>query len=210
MHRQCIYNWAGKCNFLLLILTYILFCFNASAASPKNFKPATSSLSDPNLEYKNQWREVNKNYLKQQSSDYQAGISYIISGTIALAGGLVGGQITSDPIERGLYVVFQSIGVASIGYGAYKWKIGDDDRLLTKSLANTEGLTEKNRIQFMQTYQFQKSQFEATERKIKAITHGLIAAINLYNASKQDQDGIKNSLYFIGGVNLLAAISFSF
>jgi hypothetical protein len=210
MHKLCIYNWVGKCK-LFLALPILLMCFSTAKANNSNLKltPRPSS-TDPNIEYKNQWREINKNYLKQQSSDYQAGISYIISGSIALAGGLVGGQITADPIERGLYVVFQSIGVASIGYGAYKWKIGDDDRLLTKSLATTEGLTEKNRIQFMQTYQFQKSQYEITERKIKAITHGLIAAINLYNASKQEQDGIKNSLYFIGGVNMLAAISFSF
>ena len=51
---------------------------------------------------------------------------------------------------------------------------------------------------------------EKQQRFVRALTHGMIAALNIYGATQQTNDTVKNALYFLGGVNTLAAISFAF
>ncbi|MBL7542948.1 MAG: hypothetical protein JNL11_03985 [Bdellovibrionaceae bacterium] len=155
------------------------------------------------------WENYSKETEQQEKTDRRNGISYIISGSLALAGGILGGGLTDDNLEKGIYTIFQTIGVASVGYGAYIWKIGGEERMINKTL-NTSRLTPEQRTQFLRSYYTQKKASEKRERQIKAITHGLIAGLNFYNASQQKQDSIKSGLYFIGGVNLLASISFTF
>lgn len=156
------------------------------------------------------WAELNAKSLELQEMDHVNGLSYIISGSIALVGGIAGANVTSDPLERGIYALFQTIGIASIGYGSYKWKIGDEDRLIYSTLRDSKGYTDQQRLAFIKTYQYKKQELEKNERFIKAFTHGLIAALNFYNASQQKQDGVKNTLYFVGGANLLASLSYTF
>lgn len=155
------------------------------------------------------WEQYAKEIERQERRDYRNGLSYIISGSLALAGGIWGAGITDDNIEKGIYTVFQTIGIASVGYGAYTWKVGGEERDLYKTL-NDVRLTPEQKTLFLRSYYSQKKESEKRERYIKAITHGLIAGLNFYNASQQKQDSIKNGLNFIGGVNLLAAISFTF
>ncbi|HMN68082.1 MAG TPA: hypothetical protein PKC28_06035 [Bdellovibrionales bacterium] len=155
------------------------------------------------------WEQYAKEIERQERRDYRNGLSYIISGSLALGGGIWGANITDDNIEKGIYTVFQTIGIASVGYGAYVWKIGGEERNLYATLSNAR-LTPEQKTIFLRSYYAQKKESEKRERYIKAITHGLIAGLNFYNASQQKQDSIKSGLYFIGGVNLLAAISFTF
>ena len=42
------------------------------------------------------------------------------------------------------------------------------------------------------------------------ITHGLTAGLNLINAVTSTNSELKNSLYFLGGINLLAVIGLAF
>ncbi|MBC7419855.1 MAG: hypothetical protein H7328_03920 [Bdellovibrio sp.] len=157
-----------------------------------------------------EWTDYDQVAARAAAADRTNGISYIISGGVALVGGIAGANVTSDPLEKGVYALFQTIGIASIGYGAYKWKIGDEDRLLMNSLHDSRDLSDAQKISFLKVYNDQKKELLRQERYIKAITHGLIAALNIYNASQQTQDGVKNTLYFVGGANLLASLSYTF
>lgn len=131
---------------------------------------------------------------------------------MALAGGLYGASITDDGAEKLIYTVFQTIGIASVGYGGYTWQIGGEERSLHETLSLATSLSDKEKTQVLRAYYYKKKDREQKERFIKAITHGLIAAVNIYNASQQDEKskGVRNALYFIGGVNTMAAISYTF
>jgi len=155
------------------------------------------------------WEQYVNEMERQEHEDYRNGMSYIISGSIALAGGLWGDSITNDYIEKGIYTIFQTIGIASVGYGAYVWKIGSEDRNFYKTVESSK-LTIDQKTLLLRSYNFQKKQTEKNEKFIKAITHGLIAGLNFYSASRQKNDSVKNGLAFIGGVNLLASFSFMF
>jgi hypothetical protein len=133
----------------------------------------------------------------------------MISGSIALVGGIVGSGLAEDTAERGIYTVFQTIGVASIGYGAYKWQVGGEERFVYQSLQYSK-LSPEAKSQFLQAYNINRKERERRDHLVRAVTHGLIAALNFYNASQQKDDSLKNTLVFIGGVNLLAAASFTF
>lgn len=198
LHRQSICNWAGRFSSAFLLILTLLLPGVCAAFDEVSVNESTIT-----------WENYSKETEQQEKTDRRNGISYIISGSLALAGGILGGGLTDDNLEKGIYTIFQTIGVASVGYGAYIWKIGGEERMINKTL-NTSRLTPEQRTQFLRSYYTQKKASEKRERQIKAITHGLIAGLNFYNASQQKQDSIKSGLYFIGGVNLLASISFTF
>lgn len=191
-----MYNWAGKFKILFLILTLCL--------------PLTGVAADSDFKFdKSNWGEFAKEVELQKEFDRTNGYSYIISGSLALAGGIWGNSISNDTAEKGIYTIFQTIGIASIGYGAYTWQIGGEERSIYNTLQYTK-FSPEQKSHFLQAYNFQRKEREKRDRLIRAITHGLIAGLNFYNASQQPHAGLKNTLLFIGGVNMLAAVSFSY
>lgn len=155
-----------------------------------------------------QWNQFEKLSVRQEKRDYRNGFSYIISGSLALIGGILGAQSTSDNLEKGVYTLFQTIGIASIGFGVYTWKIGEEDRNLYHIL-NSTSLNTDQKTMVLRSYYNHKKLVEKEQRFIKAVTHSLISGINFYSASKQKHLSVKNGLNFIGGVNLLAALSYT-
>ncbi len=190
--RQYMCNWAGKFK-TLLALVILVFAVSSPAAPSYSLK----------------WEDFSKEVELQKTRDYRNGLSYIISGALALGGGIWGASIAEDGAEKGIYTVFQTIGIASIGYGAYTWKIGSEERSIYQTLNDTR-LSAEQKSQFLKSYASVRQQREKQDRFIRSITHGLIAAINIYNATQQDVDSVKSGLYFIGAVNLLACVSFTF
>lgn len=203
MRRRFMCKSAGSCRALLFLL---IFCFVGQAWAAAGDDGYKTLLMEKDLT----WSEYSRIENFNEQRDATNGVSYIISGSLALVGGLVGSGVTSDPIEKGIYALFQTIGIASIGYGAYKWKVGDEERLLMETLRNSPELSNNQRAAFLHSYYRQKKQTEKNDRLIRAITHGLIAALNFYNASQQNQPGVRNTLFFIGGANMLASISYTF
>lgn len=202
-----MFNLVGSFSLILFIL-FSLPSVSFGEESPKQYKlfkiPLKSISKDPT------WDDFELNYQKSLEADKTQGISYIISGSIALVGGLAGNGVTSDPLEKGVYAIFQTIGVASIGFGAYKWQIGDDNRLLIQSLKYNDNLSNGQKLSVLKSIEKEKGTLKEKEKLIKAITHGMIAALNFYNASLQKNSSVKNGLYFIGTANALASISYSF
>lgn len=156
------------------------------------------------------WSEYAAVYEKKKDKEENEGISYMISGGIAIVGGSIGQGVAKDPFEKAAYSLFQTMGIASLGYGAYQWKIGDEDRLMFETLQKTPMFTDREKLLFLKSFQYQKKERQQRVQVIKAVTHGLIAAFNLYNGSQQSQSGIRSSLYFIGGVNVLACVNYTF
>jgi hypothetical protein len=156
------------------------------------------------------WGKVKESIQKKEDENYKNGLSYIISGSTAVVAGIFGERSSSDAVDKGIYSVFQVIGVSSIGYGAYKWRISDPDALFVRSLESSESLTPAQKFYAMQSYYKQKKVQDKQDKYIRALAHGLAGALNIYGAAVQDDKNIRNGLYFFAGVNVLACISFSF
>lgn len=206
-------SWVGSYSLLLrLTLVFILFGSGPLAMAGDD-EVLSSGGREPQAEgksYSQVWSEQEGLLLKTKDQEKLEGVSYIISGSIGLLGGLAGTSVTADPLEKGIYAVFQSIGIASIGYGAFKWQVGDEQRLVLESLRTSSELSPQDKMKFLIHYRREKKALEKKERFIKAVTHGLIAALNFYNLTLQTQDGVKSTLTFIGTANLLACLSYSF
>jgi hypothetical protein len=166
--------------------------------------------SEPPVSFTNEWSEFERVMQEKQKKDRIDGLSYVISGSLALVGGLIGQGTSKDPLEKGVYTLFQSIGVASIGYGMYTWKLGDEDRWIYDIVESAPSMSMQDKIAMIRSYKATKIAREKQQRFVRAITHGMIAALNIYGATQQTNDTVKSALYFLGGVNTLAAISFAF
>lgn len=156
------------------------------------------------------WLRYDHTIEKMERQDRIDGISYIISGSLAVAGGLLGADTSNDALQRGIFIAFQSIGIASVGYGAYRWQIGDESRLMHDTLKLTPQLSDSQRMAILRSYYTRKKEVDRRVRIIRTITHGLIAGLNVYSATQQKNAGLKSALFFVGGINALAAVSFSF
>ena len=155
------------------------------------------------------WKGFEDFIKETDRQDKVDGYSYLISGTLASVGGLVGYYSSADTFAKAVYSISQTIGVAAIGFGGYKLFVGNENRVFYKTLrASNLSATEKDLLLF--NYRLQKGAEEARVRKVKALTHGAIALLNIYNAMKEPHEDLKTALYFIGAVNFFAAISFTF
>ncbi len=199
-----MYNSVIRFKFfsLKLALTWALvslvICAPMSARAAQDYRLGVSD-----------WSYFEKTMKEQKRRDFDRGLSYVISGSLALVGGLAGANATQDSVEKGVYTVFETIGISSVGYGAYTMQIGSEERELYEVLVSTK-LSAEQKTEFLHAYYYHRMLTEKKERLIKALTHALIAGLNLYSASQQQQPTIRTGLYFVGGVNLLAALTFTF
>ena len=156
------------------------------------------------------WAKFNSLVSKQEDHDQIEGIGYIISGALALAGGIAGSEMAKDSVDRAIYSVFQGIGVASIGFGAYAWTIGGEDRQFHETVSNLNSLSNKEKSQLTTVYLQKKRERRKKDRIIKAATHGMLGALNFYSASTISDKDLKGFFHFVASVHTLAAISFTF
>ncbi|MEQ1879070.1 MAG: hypothetical protein ABL958_20690 [Bdellovibrionia bacterium] len=147
---------------------------------------------------------------EQSEKDRKLGIAYMVSGAAAIVGGTLGYQQTEDPFARTVFTVSQSMGIAAIGYGTFLMEIGHEDRAFHQAVLDTTSLSPQQKDELLGHYLREKRTFEKRARLIRAFTHGFIAALNFYNGSKQKDSNLQSVHYFIGGINLVAAVSFSF
>lgn len=194
-------SWVGKFKVALAIGLVILLCLPASPVR---------AADDDTVKYNmTRWEDFAHEVEIQKARDYRNGLSYVISGGLAVIGGIAGAKLTDDAMEIGIYTLFQTIGIASVGYGAYTWQIGGEERSFYQTLLMSN-LKPEQKTQLLRAYALEKRERERRDRMIRAITHGLIAGLNIYSAATAQNDSLKTGLYFIGGVNLLAAASFTF
>ncbi len=191
---------------LLISCGLHIFSSNCHALSP--LKPAVTV--PPSFTGYETWNEFSTKIQDTKSHNSSDGFAYVVSGSLGLVGGLIAERMTLDPAEKLVFVLFQSIGIAAIGFGSLQWKVSNDDETLYDTLRFSNSLTEQQRTQIVQNYFRFKKQNEIRENRIKAVTFGLISLLNFYNGYQQKSEPVKNSLYFLGSVNLLACLSYSF
>jgi hypothetical protein len=189
--RQSTFRLAGSCSRALL--TAVLVCLS-SVASAEEIT----------------WPEFKGQILTNMEKDRKEGLSYIISGSLGLVGGLLAQSATSDSLEKGVFVISQSIGLAAIGVGANKWILGDEQRMVYESIRDVKSLSDQQRTDIIRSYFDRKRERQLREGRIKGITFAVIAALNFYGGTQTNNDAVKNSLYLIGTVNSLAALTYSF
>jgi hypothetical protein len=136
------------------------------------------------------------------------GWAYIVSGAAALAISLPAYYLSDDIFAKTIYSVGQTIGVGAIGYGSYLVLIDDDYSRITRLIESVPELSESERNRLAQSFFRENSQRARNVRKIRVISHALTAGLNLSSGLTASQRELKTALFFIGGINALAAVSF--
>jgi hypothetical protein len=156
------------------------------------------------------WAEF-ENYI-QTAETYQkkAGVAYMISGAAVAIAASFGFSNADSSTERIAYAFAQSLGIGAIGYGTYKYYIGNNDRSFYHVVNNTSGLSVENKNALILNYDTEKKWQKQRINWIAIGTYSLIALANYINASRQEDQSTRDALYVIGGVYTLAAISVSF
>ncbi|MGH1469028.1 MAG: hypothetical protein ACRBBP_09145 [Bdellovibrionales bacterium] len=194
---------------LLFVLNFLYVSSALASEAALSFSDFELGLkSKKTMNYKFREYEKKIKYLKKRN--IVEGNSYIVSGALSLIGGTLGGGISEDQTEQLAYSAFQSIGVAAIGYGLYKKKIGGEREHIFDMINESKFLSSHEKYKLLSKYYKNKKIRERKENLIKALTHGLVGALNMYSATQQDNDRLKTTLYFVGGVNVLASVSYAF
>jgi hypothetical protein len=138
------------------------------------------------------------------------GIAYMVSGGLVLIGSAIGYEKSTDPIAKSVYSISQSLSIGAMGYGSYLYSIGDGDRDFLNIIENSTSLTIEQKNEILRNYRARHEHNRKHERVIRIATHGLIAVLNIYNATREENEGLRTALYFVGGVNAIAAFSVTF
>jgi hypothetical protein len=138
------------------------------------------------------------------------GLAYMISGSLVAIGSGIGMAQSDDAFAKAVYSISQSLGIASIGYGAFLYSVGDEDRHFYEIIESTHSLSIEQKNEILRHKLDSQSEVRRRETLIRIITHSLIAGVNIYNASREHDDGAKDILYFVGGVNAVAALALTF
>jgi hypothetical protein len=156
-----------------------------------------------------QWESFAKYMEHRQQQDEILGASYLISGTVATLGGIVGFYNSEDPFSRGVYAVAQSVGVAAIGVGASHYWIGNEYNSFFHAVDGAP-LTAAQKNDLLQRYLERDREVRQKTRWIKVITHSLIATVNLYNSTRESDRNVRGVLQFLAGTNAVIAASYAF
>lgn len=167
---------------------------------------AKSLVKEYNLEGVQTWEEFSKKVKMKTDKEQEEGRAYMISGGLLLVGSLVGYHNAHTTIEKLGYSIAQSLGVGGIGYGSYLYNIGGEERVIYTTIYQTEiGTKEKDAL--VRSYTTQWKENKQRDKLIRIVTHSLVGVLNIYNGSRATEDDLRQGLYAIGGINLLAALS---
>jgi hypothetical protein len=144
----------------------------------------------------------------ERKSNYE-GWGYLISGVVALGVSVPAYYVSDDVFAKAVYSVTETLSVAAIGYGSYQLLVDDDMTRYIRIVRSVPGLSSAQRDQFAMSYLRESADRARNVRRIRVISHGLTAALNFVNAFTSSNDNLSQALYFVGGVNTLAAVSFA-
>lgn len=126
---------------------------------------------EPPIKYKN-WDDFKESVEKNIAVQKINGKSEVWTGGLALAAGLIGDSLAKDPLEKGVFALFQSIGIASIGLGLYDQAIGENNRNFYYLLkGNSIGLTEDQKNSMVKNYYRINKFYEDKENKNVYLCH---------------------------------------
>lgn len=144
------------------------------------------------------------------NQDQSNGWGYLVSGGGALAFSIPAYFLSEDVFAKAIYTITQTMSVAAIGYGSYLVLIDNEFTRFRHVLNSAPELSSDTRNRLSRAFLEENARRASAGRKIRAISHGLTAGLNWLNAFTTQQRELRASLIFLGSINTLAAISFSF
>lgn len=156
-----------------------------------------------------QWDSFQHYMNERHEEDRIRGLSYMISGTVATVGGVVGYFNSDDSFSRGVYAIAQSVGVAAIGYGANAYWNGNEYNSFYYAVEGSH-LSGMQKAELLQRFLDKEREERHRARWIKVATHSLIAVANLYSASREQDRNVRGVLNFLAGTNAVIAFSYAF
>ncbi len=181
-----------------------------SEAQPKKelfgLKTETSSID---LKAMN-WASFQVKMVELESQQIRTGLAYMISSGLVFTGATIGYSNVNSPIEKWVYSFSQSLSIAAFGYGYYQYHIGSSERNFYELLSSSRSLSDQQRDELVKNYIALREKQKETNKWIHFSTYTALAALNIYQASRERNPDVKNSMYFLGGISALAAISIQF
>lgn len=160
-----------------------------------------------NLSSMQSWSDFSSAMQEQEKRDKETGFAYMLSGALLTLGGSIGYHNAKTSVEKLAFSVTQSLGIAGVGYGATLYHVGHNHRAFYKSIDNVPSLSDTQKDDIFLSYAREMRSREVNSRWIRVVSHSLVAAINIYNGSREEDESLRQGLYFIGAANAFAAFS---
>lgn len=156
-----------------------------------------------------QWDSFREYMLQEQEAEEMKGLGFMISGTIAGVGGIIAAEQATEIFSRTVFSIASNVGFAAIGVGALSyWTYSERDSFFYA--IDGSSLSPHQRNEVLQRYLTKERKERGNRRWIRVATHALIAAVNIYSASRESQSDIRSLYYFLGAANTVLAVSYSF
>lgn len=150
--------------------------------------------------------EIMNNDLKDRKRE---GWSYVLSGVLVTAGGLIGAETNTDPSTKLIYGLSQGLGIAGIGYGTSLLTTGSSLDSFYQGLKKTN-LSPEQRNQLLYDYLNLENETKQINKQIRIYSHVAFGLLNLYASSKETSEDSKKILQFFAGTNFAFALVIAF
>lgn len=155
------------------------------------------------------WDELEMSMEKLRREDEIRGWSYVISGTIVTAGGLIAAKNTDDPAMKFVYGITGSAGIAAIAYGLASISYGNNYNSFYDALKQTN-LSDAQRNSLVKNFMENEKERRERIRRIQMIAHFCAGALNVYSASVEKDSNAKTFFSVLAGVNFAFGLSYAF
>ncbi len=155
------------------------------------------------------WEEFRREMDELEQKDRQRGVSYIISGTLITAGGLVLSKQTEETPTKFVYGLTSAAGVAAIAYGVAKLSYGNQYSSFYESL-KMSSLTPAQRDQLVRSFMESERDRQKYYRRVEMFAHFLAGALNVYAASQEQNRDAKTFFSVLAGINIAMGVSYFF
>jgi hypothetical protein len=197
-----------------VLLTLVAFSATSSPASVRNRRPRrvpppslrSGPAPTPSLYYP----ILRDKAHKIDDRNTNEGWAYVISGGVALAASVPGYYLSEDIFARSVYSLGETLAVGAVGYGAYLILVSDDYVRFVRILDSSPTLSTSEKERLAYEFLHENAKRARAVRKIRVISHGLTAGLNFLNGATSDNRDLRTALYFVGAINVLAALSFAF
>lgn len=135
--------------------------------------------------------------------------AYLISGAVALGVSTPGFYLSKDFFAKSIYTLGQTLGAGAVGYGVYLMLVKSEPQRFRDIVENTPDLSPAQKNVLAEQFILENGERGYGSRMIRLTAHSLIAILNLANSFAIDNSEIRTALYFLGGVNALAALNFA-
>jgi hypothetical protein len=138
------------------------------------------------------------------------GWAYVVSGAVAVGISLPAFYLSEDLFAKVVYTAGQTVGVVAIGHGASLLMVEDEYTSFYRILAASRSLSPAERNELASSFFTESARRAKAARKIKVITLSIASALNVANAFGTQNSDLRTALFFLGGVNAIAAMNFAF